>query len=410
MNARGVALPMVLIAVAILAILAVELHYTVSIDQRLGNNQADGLRAYYLAKSAMRFAMWRVNFYMAATTANSSSGGTATSTNTTNNTSTNNSASPAVPQQYIDMLWNFEIPAMPFDTTKLQVSAIEKSDVEEAKAKSTVVPHDKFRASIQGEGSKIGLSLLTGDEAWNSTKEIRDSYKALLMQLMQQEYLDDEKFQDRFPDFEPERYIDALIDYMDVDNVRIKDQGNEDDEYSHFDPPYKPKNMPVYSLEELHMVSGWEGEIFERFSKHFTAYLGHHYLNVNTVGEQVLKALAPNVDVKSLREFLAKRSIEPFKKTEDFVTKFKELPGVDAKFNSDGALRFSVNERTFVISATGQSNDVLSKQVAAVRLESLPVDNKDCSQEANKEECEKKKAELPPLNHLRLVYWREVPL
>ena len=378
---------MVLITIAILTILSIELHYTVSIDRRLSRNVTDGLRAFYLAKSAVRFSLWRLNFYMAAQNANSGN-------------------SSFVPQKYVDMIWSFPIPPLPFDVKQLGLEGAEASGIRDFAAKTSTV--GQFVGSIQAEGSKLSINLLSGDEAWNSNKEVQAVQKEVLTQLMQQEYIDNESFQEKFPDFDAEKLVDAIIDYIDVDEVAQKDSSDENDYYSSLDPPMKSKNMPLYTPDELHMIRYWNGEFYDRFAKHFSVFPSEFYINVTTVDKKMLRALAPNVDEVALDEFLKSRSETPFKTAEEFESRFKSLPGVDKEFNKNGQYRFTINERTFIISATGLSGDLTSKQIAGVRLDSLPRDPVTCQQNESQEECDKRKKQLPPLNHLRVVYWKEV--
>src|SRR5688500_7686398 len=60
---RGVALFIVLAAVAILGLLVVEFTYVVQVNQRLAYDAADQLKAHYLAKSAFKISLPRLKAY-----------------------------------------------------------------------------------------------------------------------------------------------------------------------------------------------------------------------------------------------------------------------------------------------------------------------------------------------------------
>lgn len=90
----------------------------------------------------------------------------------------------------------------------------------------------------------------------------------------------------------------AIIDWKDPDDIlNDPEYGAEREYYEGLDPPYRPKNMPYESLEELLLVRGVTPEIFERLKAHVTLYPfgGELRINFETATELMLRSLAIGV-------------------------------------------------------------------------------------------------------------------
>jgi type II secretory pathway component PulK len=67
----------------------------------------------------------------------------------------------------------------------------------------------------------------------------------------------------------------AIVDYIDADNVRVRDRGTtEDYGYENLKDPYKPKNNYIDSLGELRLVRGVDDRFWTLFGSSFTVYGG----------------------------------------------------------------------------------------------------------------------------------------
>jgi len=62
-----------------------------------------------------------------------------------------------------------------------------------------------------------------------------------------------------------------LIDYVDEDEVAVQG-GLEDEPYQRRDPPSKPANRPLLSVDELRMVEGFDAELVEALRPYVTVY------------------------------------------------------------------------------------------------------------------------------------------
>lgn len=133
-------------------------------------------------------------------------------------------------------------------------------------------------------------------------------------------------FMDR--DLEPAELIGNLVDWTDKGSDRVYLGGNEDSLYERLEEPYKVKNAPFDSLEEVRLVDGWHrDDVWERFGDKLTVF-GDGKVNVNTADCEVLWALLlteveprPNdyqVDL-CIRAIEQYRSVIPFGDAKAFV-------------------------------------------------------------------------------------------
>jgi len=295
---------------------------------------------------------------------------------------------------------------------------VEKSNVEEFAQKTSMSEFEKFYSTVQAEGKKININLLTGNEDWGSSKEIQTEIRRLIITMMETDYYNDENdfTQETHPDFKADDAVDAIIDYIDKDKEPMENQDQEDGYYQGLDTPRSAKNIPFYTLEEIRMVKLWNDFLFDRFSDQFTVFPSSFYINVNTMENNMLEALVRMQEreptPEDLSEFMTSRSEKPFKDAKDFKERFEEFFTVAP---SD-KLFYSVKDRTFIIQAFGQSGDSTTKHELIVRMESKPQKTKNCDNltpKTAKDKCEEEKEKLknnPPLDFMRVVYWNEEAL
>lgn len=62
-------------------------------------------------------------------------------------------------------------------------------------------------------------------------------------------------------DITPQELVDPLIDWRDSDDVPVSDFGAESSYYMSLDPPYRAKNRPLQTVEELLRIKGFNGRI-----------------------------------------------------------------------------------------------------------------------------------------------------
>ena len=89
--------------------------------------------------------------------------------------------------------------------------------------------------------------------------------------------------------YDPAELAANLIDWVDADDVR-QSGGPEDEPYLRRDPPYRPPNRPLLSVDELRMIDGFDGPLVEALRPYVTVFplVGDAAINLNTAPPWVL--------------------------------------------------------------------------------------------------------------------------
>ena len=142
-----------------------------------------------------------------------------------------------------------------------------------------------FSASIQDENRRVFVGSFTG----TSLAEVLATPAGAQIYAM----LGREEYQTwlRENNIEREELIGNLVDWTDVDDVRIFQGGRESALYERLDPPYLPKNAPFDTREEIRLVEGWHLDgVWERVGHNLTIY-GNGKVNINTAHRPVMFGL-----------------------------------------------------------------------------------------------------------------------
>ena len=137
-----------------------------------------------------------------------------------------------------------------------------------------------FKVEITDEDSKISLRRWEGEfgpQAWARSQMLYALFYPARYDFMFEEEDSAGQRSDRF------EVIAALRDWIDRDQ-NVTDAkapperyardvgGHEDGNYDHLDNPYKTKNAYFDSLQELHLVRGFDDEMYEVFAPALTVY------------------------------------------------------------------------------------------------------------------------------------------
>ena len=121
--------------------------------------------------------------------------------------------------------------------------------------------------------------------------------------------------ENRFEDPDPTTIAELLAawgDWLDEDDgARI--DGAEDEYYLELDPPYRPRQGPLETVEELLLIRGFDqvfGDV--NLGAAFTLYSESETVNVNTATAEAL-ALLPGLDSAAIAAILA------YRKEQDFI-------------------------------------------------------------------------------------------
>jgi type II secretory pathway component PulK len=146
-----------------------------------------------------------------------------------------------------------------------------------------------FDGDFYAEVSDETRFVYVGRFSANSFGELLDLPAAQqLLGLMRKE-----RFEDWFQDNGIDRYelIANLADWTDPDDNRLFQGGSETALYERLDEPYKPKNAPFDTREEIRLVEGWHLDgVWERVGRNLTIY-GGGKVNINSAHKPVMHAL-----------------------------------------------------------------------------------------------------------------------
>ncbi len=104
--------------------------------------------------------------------------------------------------------------------------------------------------------------------------------------------------------------VDALIDWMDPDQVPFGPGGAEDPAY--YDKPYHVRNAPLHRWQELQLVRGFDDvKLLDRLSQALTVIPmpgnGAVKLNINTASAEALQLLFPTMTRADAEQLIAAR-------------------------------------------------------------------------------------------------------
>lgn len=295
---RGIALVMVMGAIAILTVMLAEFQDETSAELAAATAQRDGVQAEYMARSAVNLSRLLI-------------------------------ASEPTLRKAIAPLFMLmkktppQLPVWEFSDRLLGAFNDEESSKDFAstvgldlsQAKNLGMAGGKYELVIVDEDAKINVNL----GAANDIAHIRLAQEIMaLIGPMQYASIFEQKdgsgqFHDRISTCQ------ALIDWADVDELAFncdlsqlsaaQNAGVEDAWYQLLKQPYRRKNAPYDSLEELHMVRGISEDFWSTFidpdptnpKKRVVTVWGQGAVNVNTANAQTLLGVvcagAPTADI-----------------------------------------------------------------------------------------------------------------
>jgi general secretion pathway protein K len=118
--------------------------------------------------------------------------------------------------------------------------------------------------------------------------------------------------------------VNPLVDWLDPDDLPSGPMGAESAYYEKLSPPYRAKNGPLDSVQELLSVRGYDRDVLQRLSPYVAALPRGTLLNVNTAPPEVLLALRADLSRGVVDAIEAARSATPFRTVQD-LTSLSEL-------------------------------------------------------------------------------------
>ncbi len=173
--------------------------------------------------------------------------------------------------------------------------------------------------------------------------------------------------------------VDCLLDWVD-ENELTHLNGAESQYYESLTPPYKAKNRPLATVDELIMIKGFDAlmpdsdrTICDALTGHLTAYSDDKKVNVNAVSRDTLMAVL-GIDAQLAEQIIAARAgpdgvegtedDQPFKDLNDLLSRIPVLGQAVAE-----RITFSATGR-FTIQSRGRVGNVERVITCVVRLDS----------------------------------------
>jgi general secretion pathway protein K len=201
----------------------------------------------------------------------------------------------------------------------------------------------QLRVRVRDSGSRLNLNALfeTGDDGEFAAKATAEDFLMVLL----------EKAIDEIPRppgqklYEVRELAGNLIDFIDSDEVRGQG-GDEDAWYQSQSPPYRAGNRPLFSVDELRLVEGFDADLVEALRPYVSVYpfapggcereqvgcginlntAPPHVLALLYYNDQVELRLAPEDVVRKLLELRQKgESICPPSQQEEACTPIGEI-------------------------------------------------------------------------------------
>ena len=181
--------------------------------------------------------------------------------------------------------------------------------------------------------------------------------------------------------------ISNLADWTDADNIRLFQGGDEDSLYQSLDPPYRARNAPFDTMDEIRLVDGWNLDgVWQRLGQQLTIY-GDGKVNVNSAHEPVIRALlvalydgpTPSDEYVSTKvdEFMAARGLPVaeggvyFAGADHFVSYVENQLGVPLR---DDAKNFvTTNAGVFRVTSSGEVGEARVEVTAVIDFRADPT-------------------------------------
>jgi general secretion pathway protein K len=365
----GIALFMVMAALAVLTVLVGELTYSTQMNSRLAYNYVDNIKAFYLAKAGLKLSLVRLKAYAQI----------ANFVNDPNNKQVKDVLGKNIMEKIWSMPFIYPIP-IPKDASMAEGDAV-KNFLKESKLSGS------FTANISGESEKLNLNNLFIKEAVPQAQgpsgasggnpppppppggpnptpsptptpvDFRKVLEPAIVNAIELRKNDDREFADVYRNVQGKDIVDAIMQYLFKDAPPSNLPGSRD---------MKPKLAPFYSLSELHLIPGIDDEIFKILEPMLTVYTTPG-INVNKINKPTLRNLIPEITDPEADDLLRKRDDpdvgQPFGTADDFwnavngTSAGKNLADVKKRF-TDANLNIITDELSFKVSVlanVGQS-------------------------------------------------------
>jgi general secretion pathway protein K len=165
--------------------------------------------------------------------------------------------------------------------------------------------------------------------------------------------------------------VPSFIDWTDGDEqvtclpfVMHESFGAESDYYGGLDTPYRCKNKPFESVDEMLLVKGVTPEVFDRLRDYVTVY-SDGKVNINYASKRVIESLSEKMDPALAQMIVDRRKIKPF----ESVAELRAVPGMtDSIYNTiRKTVTISPKDRYYRVISQGHVDNIRCKIDAVLR-------------------------------------------
>ncbi|MEJ2622367.1 MAG: type II secretion system minor pseudopilin GspK [Candidatus Thiodiazotropha sp.] len=161
----------------------------------------------------------------------------------------------------------------------------------------------------------------------------------------------------------PESIARATQDWLDGD-INSYSDGAEDMEYLGREPAYRTANRYMASRTELRLIKDMDQESYEKLAPYVVALPVKTPINVNTAEQIVLQSLLDGLSEGLAEQLISEREENPFKKTESFIDRLRELLDKNKVKSEEIEPLISVDSHFFQLETVVRMENISQKLVS----------------------------------------------
>ena len=198
-------------------------------------------------------------------------------------------------------------------------------------------PYSIF-VTITDQDSKLNINNLIIEERKDDLNNVNLSHLESFINLFDKLDIDRNK-------------IYAIIDWIDNDTEKYTSSSAEDVYYLQKTPAYRTANNYIQHLDELLLVKGFDKETLEKLEPYITTSPSNSFININTAGETVMRALH-NVIGPTYLELLKRKIKEsPFTNINEFKAFLRNELRLNEVISNQILSITSTTSRNFLLNA-----------------------------------------------------------
>jgi type II secretory pathway component PulK len=339
-----------MMAIALMTIIVVDFTSSSALGYLSAANNANEIRATYLARSAVNVGLALIaqdtRAQLAAQQSGQSAGGTTGGATGQTTQQGSSSTTGQGPFDSFASVWAIPFPPIPVNGGTVSVSVVDEARKFNINRLITMQPGGGSTPGVGTPSSTpLGASAPIGSTSGIGTTTGANA-AAIVGQpnpIAIQQFTNLIGILGLNPDIVP-----CVLDWLDADSIESPN-GAESDYYLGLKPPYQPRNGLMPTLGDLRLVKGVDDTTFAML-RNFVTVAPEIAVNPNTASPQVLACLEPQLtaDPNIVKQIIEARSVRPFTAVTEVMN---EVPsaGAVSKLTQD----LTVRGQYFTITGVG---------------------------------------------------------